>query len=68
MKLILRTFFLSLLILTFISCKDTKKEEDTNDAVVEEIEAVEAEIDEISSEVDKEAKELESALNELDNI
>ncbi len=55
------------LIIGFMSCKDTKKEEAEAKAMVEQVETIEKEVDSISDSLDKEAKELEAALDELDN-
>ncbi len=65
MKTTIKLFTL-LLVLGLVSCKDTKKEEETK-IMIEQIETIEKEVDSISNSIDKEAKELEDALNELDN-
>ena len=67
MKIVSR-LLLTLLLVGFISCRDTKAEEAEAQKVVDEIEAVENEAKEISEKIDQEAGELEEALEELDSI
>lgn len=62
-KLILVLFFVG-----FISCRDTKKDEEETKAMVQEIETVESELDQIKEEVEHDATDLEVALKELDSI
>ncbi|MBX2826637.1 MAG: hypothetical protein KTR22_00640 [Flavobacteriaceae bacterium] len=67
MKIVTR-LLLALLLVGFISCRDTKAEEEEAQKVVEQIEAVESEAEEISEKIEQEAGELEEALQELDSI
>ena len=55
-------------VIGLVSCRETKKEEETLNAAVEQVEAVEKEVEEISKEIEKESVDLEKQLNELDNI
>lgn len=55
-------------VLGLISCRETKKEEETPNAAIEQIEAVEKEAEEISKEIEKESEDLKNQLNELDNL
>jgi ArsR family metal-binding transcriptional regulator len=63
--------FMKILMVLFlvgiVSCRDTKEEEATNEAI-EKIEAVVNEADEISKKIEKEASEVEQSLKELDSI
>ncbi len=59
---------LTLLLVAFVSCRDTKAEEAETQKVVDQIEAVESEAQEITEKIDEEAGELEEALKELDSI
>ena len=67
MKIVTR-FLLALMLVGFISCRDTKAEEEAAQKAVEEIEAVESEAEEISEKIEQDAGELEEALQELDSI
>ena len=66
MKTVMR-FFIALLLIGSVSCKDTKEVEEKTQIVNEEIKKIDTEIDEISEDLDQEVKELEDALNELEN-
>ena len=66
MKLVFKIFLVVLLI-GFVSCRDTKKEEETN-AAIEIIEATEAEVEAITADLEENEKELDEALKELDSI
>ncbi len=59
--------FIVLLVFGFISCRDTKEDEETK-AAIEKIETIEKETEEISKEIEKESKEIEKELNNLDNL
>ncbi len=59
---------LVLLLISFASCRDIKKEEEEAKAVLQEIEAVETEIKEVTDKVEQSAQDLELALKELDSI
>lgn len=58
----------SLCLLGFVSCRDTKKEQEELDKTLDTIESVEEEIDETVEEVEKKAEEVETALKQLDSI
>jgi serine phosphatase RsbU (regulator of sigma subunit) len=57
-----------LFLVGIVSCRDTKKEEEAEKAVIEQIEAVENEAEEISKKINEEATEVENSLKELDSI
>lgn len=59
---------MSLFLIGFISCRDTKKEQEELDKTLDTIESVEQEIDETVEEVEKKAEEVEMALKQLDSI
>ena len=62
-KLILVVFLLGTL-----SCRDSKKEEAEQEAMIEKIDSIEQEATSLTEMVEKDANELEEALNELDSI
>ncbi len=61
-------FVLTLLLIGFASCKDSKKEQEELDRTLDKIEAVEKEVDNTIDEIEKKVEEVESALNELDSL
>lgn len=65
---ILSKMLLVILLVGFVSCRDTKKEEEATEAAIEKIEVVESEAEEISNKINEEAAELEDSLKELDSI
>jgi len=67
MKVILN-FFLVIFVFGLTSCRDAKKEEAVDEAVIEQIENIEEEAEEIEEAIDARAEELEEALSELDSI
>jgi hypothetical protein len=67
MKVVLK-ILLVIFVLGLTSCRDAKKEEAVDEAVMEQIESVEQETEEIEESIEAEAEELEEALNELDSI
>ncbi len=52
----------------FISCRDTKKEQQELEVTLDKIEAVEQDVEQTTEELNQKAEEVESALNELDNL
>lgn len=67
MKLLVKIFII-VLVVGFVSCRDTKKEEEEANAAIEQVEAVEAEVKEINADLEKGEDELKDALKELDSI
>ncbi len=67
MKIIMK-LTLVLFLIGFVSCRDTKAEEEANKAAIEKIEAVESEVEEISQKIETEAREVEESLKVLDSI
>jgi len=65
---ILMKITMVLFLVGIVSCRDTKKEEEAEKAVIEQIEAVENEAEEISKKINEEATEVENSLKELDSI
>ena len=65
---ILMKITMVLFLVGIVSCRDTKKEEEAEKAVIEKIEAVENEAEEISKKINEEATEVENSLKELDSI
>ena len=65
---ILMKIIMVLFLVGIVSCRDTKKEEEAEKAVIEQIEAVENEAEEISKKINEEASEVENSLSELDSI
>jgi len=67
MKFVLK-IVLVVLMIGFVSCRDTKKEEEEANAAIEQIEATEAEVEAISADLKENEKELNEALKDLDSI
>lgn len=67
MKIVVK-LLLVIAVVTFASCRDTKKEEAETQQVLEQVEAVEQEANEISEKIEQDANELEDALKDLDSI
>ena len=65
---IVSKIFLALLLVAFISCRDTAKEEAELNEAIEEVEEIEAEVETIAEEVETNAEELEEPLKELDSL
>jgi uncharacterized protein YlxW (UPF0749 family) len=68
MKTLIKVCALFFALTVIVSCKDTKKEEDETNAIVEEIESVEKDVNAIAEELEQEAKALEDALKDLENL
>ena len=56
------------LLVGIISCRDTKKEQQEIDQMIEQVETIEKQIEETATEVDQKAEELQKALKALDSI
>ncbi|MEN8788083.1 MAG: hypothetical protein ABF293_12885 [Flavobacteriaceae bacterium] len=56
------------LLVGIISCRDTKKEQQEIDQMIEQVETIEKQIEETATEVDQKAEELQEALKALDSI
>ena len=59
---------LTMLLVGFASCRDSKKEQEDLDSTLDKIESVEEEVDNTIDEVEQKAKEAESAIMELDSL
>lgn len=67
MKVVIK-LFLVIFVFGLTSCRDSKKEEAEDEAVIEQIENIEQETEEIEESIEVKAEELEEALSELDSI
>ena len=66
---VLSKLFLVLVLIGTLSCRDTKKEEETMEEDTTEVaQEVDVELDSISENVNKEMNELEDAVKALDSI
>ena len=62
----LSVLVLAVVCMGIISCRDSKKEQEEAEIIIEKIETLEKNLDETNEELNNKAKEAEDALNELD--
>lgn len=51
-----------------LSCRDTNKEKEEVEQIIEQVESIEKQVEETAVEVDQKAEEVQEALKELDSI
>ena len=66
MKVIFKCFII-LFVFVVVSCRETKKEENSSEIVNEDIEKVESKASGISEEIDQSSQELEKEVEELED-